>query len=233
MAEHAGRHQGVRGVEQPLDFAQAVALLALLDEVAAVVEVVEDPFRVGPLPKQMVGLEEVVVAEGRVRHHQRLQRHGVLFEAIADAGVGVDDDLVGEAAHSLAVELLVMDEVLAEGPVPVDHRHPDRRVGVEHLLGRDDLDLVGIDVEAEILFGNLRDRVVRASEAVEGPVGAVEEQFPPGFSHCRAPPPCGRRARGTPDRYRRRAPPASWRNSATSAPRSDRRSRARCRCRRS
>jgi hypothetical protein len=55
----------------------------------------------------------VIVAERRMRHHQRLHRHGVVFHVVRDAGVGVDDDLVGEARKTLAVHHLVAREMLA------------------------------------------------------------------------------------------------------------------------
>ena len=64
-------------------------------------------------------------------------------------GERVDDDLVGQAPQALAVERLVMGEMLAERPVLVEQRHADRGIGVEHLLGRDHLDLVRIDVEPQ------------------------------------------------------------------------------------
>ena len=47
-----------------------------------------------------------------------------------------------------------MREMLAERPVLVEQRHADRGIGIQHLLGGDDLDLVGIDVEPE--FGSAR-----------------------------------------------------------------------------
>jgi hypothetical protein len=59
------------GVEQRLDLDRTVALLGILDEVAGVVEIFENALGVGPLPEQMVRLEEVVVAEGRVGEDQR------------------------------------------------------------------------------------------------------------------------------------------------------------------
>ncbi len=60
-----------------------------------------------------------------VRNHQGLHRHGVLLHDVADAGVGVDDELVGERAVALAVHGLIARKVLAERPVAVEHRHAD------------------------------------------------------------------------------------------------------------
>ena len=54
------------------------------------------------------------MAEGGVRDDQRLHRHGVLLHVIADAGIGVDDDLVCERLIALAVERLIAREALAE-----------------------------------------------------------------------------------------------------------------------
>src|SRR4028119_1092651 len=73
--------------------------------------------------------EEVVGAEGGVGDHNRLQGRGVLLHHVGDAGVGVDDDLVGEAAQPLSVKRLVVREMLAERQVPVEERQPDGRVG--------------------------------------------------------------------------------------------------------
>ena len=61
-------------------------------------------------------------------------RDGVLFHDVADAGVGIDHDLIGQAGKALAVHALLAGEMLAERPVLVHQRHADRRVGVEHLL---------------------------------------------------------------------------------------------------
>ena len=90
----------------------------------------------------------------------------------------------------------------------VHQRHADRGIGVEHLLGRDDLDLVGIDVEAEIVERDLLDRVIGARQRREVPLGAVEEEAVAAVAALRAavaalmsPPPASaawRRARGTP-----------------------------------
>ena len=58
------------------------------------------PSALRPLPEQVVVLEEVVVAESGVRDHQRLHGHGILFHEVGDAGIGIDDDLVGQPAHA-------------------------------------------------------------------------------------------------------------------------------------
>jgi hypothetical protein len=42
---------------------------------------------------------------------------------------------------------LMMCEMLAERPMLVEQRHAGRGVRIQHLLGGDDLDLAGIDVE--------------------------------------------------------------------------------------
>ncbi len=71
------------------------------------------------------------------------------------------------------VRLLVADELLAVRPVRIADRQPARRVGVEHLLGRDDLDLVRDRCRARTRAAISRDRRVVALEQVEVPVGAV------------------------------------------------------------
>ena len=158
----------------------AVPLLAAHDVALGELQVVENAVRVGPLAEQVIVLEEVVMAERRVGDDQRLHRGRVLLHDVADAGVGVDDDLVGEAAHAPAVTGFVLGEVLAERPMLVEQRHADRRIGVEHLLGGDDLDLVRVGVEAEFPGRDRLDRVVDALDGPEVPVGALEEEPLPG-----------------------------------------------------
>nr|GEU28494.1 hypothetical protein [Tanacetum cinerariifolium] len=58
--------------------------------------------------------------------------------------------------------------MLAERPVVIRDRHADRRVGVHHLLGRDDLELVGVGVESEV-FGHAADFAVDLLDQFEGP----------------------------------------------------------------
>ena len=89
-------HQGMGGVERALDRLMAVALLAFEDEGLGEFQIVQDALGIGPLAEQIVVLEEVVVAEGGVRDHQRLHRHGILFHDVADAGAGVDHDFIGQ-----------------------------------------------------------------------------------------------------------------------------------------
>src|SRR3954451_4868772 len=59
----------------------------------------------------------------------------------------------------------------------VEQRHADRRIGIQHLCGVDDLDLVRIDGEPEIyrrhLLGGIRD----ALQGVKIPIGAFEQAF--------------------------------------------------------
>ena len=87
----------------------------------------------------------------------------------------IDHDLIGEAPQALAIERLVMGEMLAERPVLVEQRHADRGIGIEHLLGGDDLDLVGIDVEPEFGSRDLLAGIVDALQCREIPVGAFEQ----------------------------------------------------------
>jgi hypothetical protein len=154
----------VAGVEQQLDRLLAVALLAFGDVVAREHQVVEDALGVGPGAEQVVALEEGVVAVGGVRDHQRLHGHGVLFHEVGDAGAGVDDDLVGQPHLAALVALLGGKELLAVGPVVIAHRHADRGIGVHHLLGGDDLDLVGVGVEA-VVGGDAGDLAVVGSSS--------------------------------------------------------------------
>ncbi len=186
IAKHPLVHQRVRRIEHRLDLVAAVTVLAGGDVALGEGEIIEDALRIRPLAEEVVVLEEMIVPERGMRHHQRLHRHRVLFEQVGDAGAGIDHDLVGERGIAGAVHRLLAREQLAEGPVIVHQRHGQRRIGVQHLLRRDDLDLVGIDVEAEILERDLLDRGIGAVEGGEVPICAVEQQFAHG-----PPPPCG------------------------------------------
>ena len=164
------------GVERRLDRFEAVPFLARGDIALGEIEIVKDAGGVGPLLEQVIILEEVVVAEGGVGDDQRLHRHRVLLHAIADAWVGVDHDLIGERLVAPAVERFVTHETLAIRPMGVHQRHADRAIGVEHLLGRYDLDLVRKDVEAELVASDPLDRRVDALHCSEVPFGAVEQE---------------------------------------------------------
>ena len=180
IAIDAVRHQRVRGIERLLDRQPAMPLLALRHIALGEVEIVQNAVGVGPLLEQIVVLEEMVVAERGVGDHQRLHGRGVFLHQIGNAGRAVDHDLIGEAHESLAVGGLLMGEMLAERPVLVEQRHADRGIGVQHLLGGDDLDLVGIDVEPE--FGQ-RDLLAGIMDTLQGPEIPIRslEQPPGGF----------------------------------------------------
>lgn len=176
VAVHAVVHQRVAGVEEVLDRGQAVPFFALADVVPRVDQVVDDGRGVRPHLEQVVALEEAVVPIGGVGDHQGLHGHGVLFHQVGDAGVGVDDDLVRQAHVAAAVVLLGGDELLAVGPVAVDDRHAHRGIGVHHLLGRDDLELVGVGVQV-VAARHAGDLAVVALDQLEGPVRRAGQRF--------------------------------------------------------
>ena len=62
----------------------------------------------------------------RYRTRQGLHGHGAVFHVVADAGVRVDDDLVGQPGIAPAVHLGLSHEALAERPVLIHQRHADR-----------------------------------------------------------------------------------------------------------
>ena len=68
-----------------------------------------------------------------------------------------------------------MGEVLAERPVLVEQRHADRRIGVQHLLGGDDLDLVGIDIEPQLGSRNFLAGIVDTLQGREIPVRPLKQ----------------------------------------------------------
>ena len=169
--------QRMAGIEHFLDRGDAMALFAAHHVLAREDHVIDDRVGVGPLAKQVVALEERVVPVAGMRDDQRLQRHRVLLHQIADAGVGVDHDLVGQAARALAIIVLVADELLAETPMRIADRQTHRGVGVQHLLAGDDLDLVGITIEAELADRDLADRGVVFGNEIEGPLAARRQRL--------------------------------------------------------
>src|SRR5438067_12600796 len=96
------------GVEYSLDRLCAMPFFALLHIISGEAQVVENAISVGPLPKQIVVLEKMVMTERGMRNDQGLHCHGIFFHDVADAGVGVDDDLVSKTLQALAVERLVI-----------------------------------------------------------------------------------------------------------------------------
>ena len=161
--------QRVAGVEKFLHHLLTVALLALGDIVPGIDQVVDDGRRVGPHPEQVIALEKAVVAIGGMGDHQRLHRHRVLLHQVADAWVGVDHDLVGQSHVAALVVLLGADELLAVAPVAVSHRHAHAGIGIHHLLGSDDLELVRVGIETKAP-GRVADHVVVVVDQLEGPV---------------------------------------------------------------
>ena len=151
-------------VEQFLHPVETEALLALRNVILRVDEVVDDRVRIRPQLEQIVALEERVVPVGRVRDDERLHRHRVLFHQIRDAGVRIDDDFIRQPHLAATVALFRGQEVLAERPVPVVHRHADGRVRVHHLFGADEFELDRIDVELILLCNmrNMRCRILRS-----------------------------------------------------------------------
>ena len=65
-----------------------------------------------------------------------------------------------------------------EGPVLVHQRHAHGGVGIQHLFGRDDLDLVAVDVETDLLQRDPLEDVVGFLDQIEVPVRPVEQQLP-------------------------------------------------------
>jgi len=168
--------QGVTGVQKLFHHIDAMPLLALGDVVLGIDQVVDDGARIRPHAEQVVTLEETVVPVGRMRDHQGLHGHGVFFHQVTDAGVGVDDDLIGQAHVATAVVLFGGDELFAVRPVPVVHRHAHAGVGVHHLLGRDDLELIGVGVQLVALGRGTNDLVVLLDQ-LERPIRGARQRF--------------------------------------------------------
>ena len=78
---------------------------------------------------------------------------------------------------ALAVVVLLENEALTEGPVLVHQRHADGGIGIEHLLGGDDFELVRIDVEPEFFERDRLDGVIGPRQRLEVPVGTVKKKL--------------------------------------------------------
>ena len=169
-------HQRVRCIKHAFDDVMAVAFLALGHIGLGEGQIVDDVVGLRPHLELVVVFEEVVVPVGGMRQHEGLHGHGVLLHDVADAGVGIDDQLVGKRAHAALVVGLVVGEALAERPVPVHQRHADRGVGIEHLLGRDNLDLVGIDVESELAQRDVAHRIIGLADQIEAPLRPIKQR---------------------------------------------------------
>ncbi len=60
--------------------------------------------------------------------------------------------------------------------MPVEKRHPRRGIGVEHLLGGDDLDLIGESVQTKLAARDVFNGVMDFLQRFEGPVLAFKEE---------------------------------------------------------
>src|SRR5205823_4813074 len=100
------------GIENGLDRRCPMLFLASRDVALGEVHIAQYRAGIGPLPKEVVVLEEMVVAKGGVSDDQRLQSHGILFHEVDDAGIGIDHQLISEAATAFAVEVFLKEEAL-------------------------------------------------------------------------------------------------------------------------
>src|SRR6516162_1609411 len=166
----------MRGIQNALDRLNAVSLFAFGDIVTRKAQIIKNAVCIGPLPKQIVVLEKMIMAECSVSNDKRLHRHGIFFHDVANARIGVDDDFVSEPLQAAAVKRLMKGKALTEAPVTVHQRQADRSVGVEHLLRRDHLSLDGIDVEAQLVQRDTLDRIIDLAQCRKIPVWAGEER---------------------------------------------------------
>ena len=169
--------QRVRRIERALHCILAVAIFELRDQRARELEIIENAVSVGPLLEHVVVFEKMAVAIASVRQHQRLHRRGVFLHDINDARIGIDDDLVCEALIALAIHRFIAREMLAEAPVTIEERHARRGIRIQHLLGRDHFDLIGIGIEPHLVHADLAARFVHALDQIEIPIGTFKQQF--------------------------------------------------------
>lgn len=107
-----------------------------------------------------------------MRNHQGLHGRAILLHQIADARVGIDDDLIGQSHMTSSVAALRGQKLLAIAPVPVIDRHAHAGIGIHHLLGRDDLELIRIGIQTVALSRGRNRRVILFNQ-LESPVAGV------------------------------------------------------------
>src|SRR6516165_1069658 len=164
------------GIQNALDRFNAVSLLAFGDIVTRKAQIIKNTVCIRPLPKQIIVLEKMIMAECGVSYDKRLHRHGIFFHDVANARIRVDDDFVSEPLQAAAIKRLMKGEALTEAPMTVHQRQPNRGVSVEHLLGSDHLDLNGINVEAQVIQRDPLDCIIDLTQCGEIPVWAGEER---------------------------------------------------------
>ena len=172
VAVHAVVHQRMARIQQHFHRIKAITLFALAEVVAGKHQVINDGRGVGPGAEQIIALEKTVVAIGGVGNHQRLHGHRVFFHQIRNARIGVDHNLVSQAHLAALVAFFGGDKLLAKAPVVIVHRHADRRIGVHHLLGGDDFQLVGVDVQPIFAHGDVVNGPVVGFDQLESPFRA-------------------------------------------------------------
>ncbi len=171
VAVHAVVHQRMAGIQQIFHLSHSVALFAFRHVFPGKHQIVDDRTGIGPGSKQIIALEERVVAVAGVGDDQRLHREGVLLHQIGDARIRVDHDLVGEPHQTMLILALHRHELLTVRPVVVADGHAHGRVGVHHLIRTNDLDLIRIRVETVFLRQDA-DLVIELANQVERPVAA-------------------------------------------------------------
>ena len=135
------------GVEELLHLINAVALFAVGNVFAGENQIINDRAGVGPAAEQIVVFEKRVVTVAGMGHHQRLHGYRVLLHQVGDAGIGVNHNLIGQPLLTVLIRLLGFDKLFTERPVRVVDGHADAGIGIHHLLGSNDFDLVRIGVE--------------------------------------------------------------------------------------
>ena len=71
----------------------------------------------------------------------------------------------------------MLQEPLAIGPVPIRQRHAVRGVNIEHLLGRNHLDPVRINLQPQLFTPNPLNGVIAAPKRAKIPVCACVEKL--------------------------------------------------------
>ena len=102
-------------------------------------------------------------------HDQRLHWHRVFLHQVGDAGVRVNHYFIGQSHLTAAVAFFSCNELFSKRPMPVIHRHANRCIGINHLLGIDDFQLNRIRVKAKAL-GRSCDLAVITFNQIERPV---------------------------------------------------------------
>ena len=166
----------MRGVQHILNGGHAMPIFAACDKITREHQIVENASRICEVAKRIIIAEEMIMPKRRMRNDERLHRNRIAFHHIGNAGAGIDDDLIGQPRHAFAILHFMLHEALAVRPVRIINWHAGRCISVQHLLRRNDFNLVGIYLQTHFAARDLFYRIMHALNGAEAPVGILKQK---------------------------------------------------------